>query len=468
MKPVEELGLLKMDFLGLRNLDVIEDALDIIERSSGQRPDMTSLPLDDAKTYEMMARGDSVGVFQFESEGMQSALRQVKPTEFDDLVALVALYRPGAMDQIPAYARGKRNPDAVTVPDERLEPIIGSTYGVILYQEQAMQISKTLAGFSGAKADDLRKAIGKKNRAAMAELEPEFRAGCRASNTGRERHRLAVDDEREVSRLLVQPQPRRLLRADRLPHGVAEGQLPRRVHGRADLLGDGHQGQGPVLRRQAEGMGIDILPPDVNLSDHEFVVVDGNIRFGLDAVKGVGFAGRRGDQGRARGGRRVRVAVGLLRARRPARGQQARDRGAHQVRRLRLDRRHAQGHARRARAGAGGRPAGPARRPDRPGLDLRSRRRRRRRRGAASPFMAPQHPPIPAEEFEQAELLAIEKEAIGLFISAHPLKEVREALRAAVDAPAGRRSPTARTATGSRPAGSSPRPRRSARRRATR
>ena len=165
MKPVEELGLLKMDFLGLRNLDVIEDALDIIERSSGERPDMTSLPLDDAKTYEMMARGDSVGVFQFESEGMQSALRQVKTSEFDDLVALDALYRPGAMDQIPTYARGKRNPDAVTVPDERLEPIIGSTYGVILYQEQAMQISKTLAGFSGAKADDLRKAIGKKNRA---------------------------------------------------------------------------------------------------------------------------------------------------------------------------------------------------------------------------------------------------------------------------------------------------------------
>ena len=110
MKPIEEIGLLKMDFLGLRNLDVIEDALDIIERSSGTRPDMARLPLDDVKTYEMMARGDSVGVFQFESEGMQSALRQVKPTEFDDLVALVALYRPGAMDQIPAYARGNMRP----------------------------------------------------------------------------------------------------------------------------------------------------------------------------------------------------------------------------------------------------------------------------------------------------------------------------------------------------------------------
>ncbi len=129
MKPVEELGLLKMDFLGLRNLDVIEDALDIIGRSTGERPDMTKLPLDDDKTYEMLAAGDSVGVFQFESEGMQEALRKVKPTEFDDLVALVSLYRPGAMEQIPTYARGKRNPDLVSIADERLEPIIGPTYG---------------------------------------------------------------------------------------------------------------------------------------------------------------------------------------------------------------------------------------------------------------------------------------------------------------------------------------------------
>src|ERR671928_237056 len=181
MKPVEELGLLKMDFLGLRNLDVIEDALDIIERSTGQRPDMTTLPLDDAKTYEMLARGDSIGVFQFESEGMREALQKVRPDEFDDLVALNALYRPGAMDQIGTYARGKREPESVQFADERLRPILESTKGVILYQEQAMQIAKAIAGFSGAKADDLRKAIGKKNRAAMAKLEPEFREGCRQS-----------------------------------------------------------------------------------------------------------------------------------------------------------------------------------------------------------------------------------------------------------------------------------------------
>ena len=183
MKPVEQLGLLKMDFLGLRNLDVIEDALDIVERSAGERPDMATLPLDDLKTYEMLARGDSIGVFQFESEGMREALKKVRPTEFDDLVALVALYRPGAMDQIPTYARGKRDPEAISYPDERLRPILESTKGVILYQEQAMRIAKELAGFSGAKADDLRKAIGKKNREAMAKLKPEFVEGCRASGT---------------------------------------------------------------------------------------------------------------------------------------------------------------------------------------------------------------------------------------------------------------------------------------------
>ena len=113
---------------------------------------MARLPLDDARTYEMLARGDSIGVFQFESEGMREALQKVRPDEFDDLVALNALYRPGAMDQIGVYARGKREPESVQFPDDRLRPILSSTKGVILYQEQAMQIAKTIAGFSGAES----------------------------------------------------------------------------------------------------------------------------------------------------------------------------------------------------------------------------------------------------------------------------------------------------------------------------
>ena len=290
MKPVEQIGLLKMDFLGLRNLDVIEDALDIIARSTGERPDMTTLPLDDTKTYEMMARGDSIGVFQFESEGMREALKKVRPTEFDDLVALNALYRPGAMDQIPTYARGKHNPESISYPDERLRPILEATKGVILYQEQAMQIAKELAGFSGAKADDLRKAIGKKNREAMAKLKPEFVAGCQASGTsGQVIEWLWTTNERSADYSFNRS------------HAACYGLIAYRTawlranypaEYMAALISSvmDTKDKVPFFVGHAEQMGISILPPDVNLSDHEFVVVDGNIRFGLDAVKGVGFA----------------------------------------------------------------------------------------------------------------------------------------------------------------------------------
>ncbi len=290
MKPIEEIGLLKMDFLGLRNLDVIEDALDIIERSSGERPNMVTLPLDDGKTYEMMARGDSIGVFQFESEGMREALRKVNPTEFEDLVALVALYRPGAMDQIPAYARGKRNPEGITYIDDRLRPITESTKGVILYQEQAMQIAKSLAGFSGPRADDLRKAIGKKNREAMAKLQPLFFEGCQTNGVAR-----------DVVETLWATNEKSADYSFNKSHAACYALISYRTawlkanypaEYMAALISSvmDTKDKVPFFVAQAEAMGIEILPPDVNLSDHEFMVVDGNIRFGLDAVKGVGYA----------------------------------------------------------------------------------------------------------------------------------------------------------------------------------
>src|SRR3954462_6981740 len=290
MKPIEEIGLLKMDFLGLRNLDVIEDALDVIERSTGERISMETLPLDDPKTYEMMARGDSIGVFQFESEGMREALRKVGPTEFEDLVALVALYRPGAMDQIPTYARGKRNPETIDYIDERLIPITSPTKGVILYQEQAMQIAKTLAGFSGPKADDLRTAIGKKNRDAMAKLKPEFYEGCRASGTSP-----------EVIETLWTVNEKSADYSFNRSHAACYGLISYRTawlkanypaEYMAALISSvmDTKDKVPFFVNQTEAMGTEILPPDVNESDHEFMVVDGNIRFGLDAVKNVGAA----------------------------------------------------------------------------------------------------------------------------------------------------------------------------------
>jgi DNA polymerase-3 subunit alpha len=339
------------------------------------------------------------------------------------------------MDQIPTYARGKRNPDAVSIPDERLAPIIGSTYGVILYQEQAMQISKTLAGFTGAKADDLRKAIGKKNRQAMAALKPEFVEGCRANgvpqsvidwlwDTNEKSADYSFNKSHAACYALIAYRTA-WLKANYPAEYMAA--LISSVMDTKDKV--------PFFAAKAEAMGIDILPPDVNLSDHEFLVVDGNIRFGLDAVKGVGYAAVEAikaarDEGgefqsiwdfcnrvdpRAVNKRAIEALIkcgafgstgasrkGMLGVleRAQAAGQQTQ-----------LDAQIGQGSI----FDLGGEGAG--------GSD------------SPSPFAAPQHPPIPPDEFDKAELLAVEKEAIGLFISAHPLKEVREALRAAVDAP---------------------------------
>ncbi len=435
MKPIEEIGLLKMDFLGLRNLDVIEDALDIVERSAGTRPDMTTLPLDDAPTYEMMARGDAVGVFQFESEGMREALKKVQPTEFEDLVALVALYRPGAMDQIPAYARGKRNPESIAFIDDRLRPITEATKGVILYQEQAMQIAKTLAGFSGPKADDLRKAIGKKNREAMAKLKPEFVDGCRASGTAPDviEHLWATNEKSadysfnksHAACYALISYRTAWLKANYPAEYMAA--LISSVMDTKDKV--------PFFVNQAESMGIEILPPDVNLSDHEFVVVEGNIRFGLDAVKGVGYAAveaikaareKEGPftslwefcervDGRAVNKKAIEALVkcgafgstgatrkGMLDVLESAQaaGQKAQ-----------LDAQIGQGSIFDL-GGFGGEEEG----------------------GGDSPFGGPTHPPIPIEEFDKRELLAAEKESIGIFISEHPLKRVRDALRVKADA----------------------------------
>jgi DNA polymerase-3 subunit alpha len=436
MKPIEQIGLLKMDFLGLRNLDVIEDALDIIERSTGRRPDMTTLPLDDPKTYEMLGRGDSIGVFQFESEGMREALRKVQPTEFDDLVALNALYRPGAMDQIPTYARGKRDPESVKYPDPRLRPIIEPSKGVILYQEQAMQIATEIAGFSGAKADNLRKAIGKKNREEMARLKPEFFSGCRASQTSEQVIEwLWATNERSADYSFNRSHAAcyaliayrtAWLKANHPAEYMAA--LISSVMSTKDKV--------PFFVARCEEMGIEILPPDVNLSDHEFTVVEGNIRFGLDAVKGVGYQAVEAIKAsREQGGpftslwdfcarvdfRAVnRKAIEAL-IKCGAFGSTAASRkGMLAV----LDQAQSAGQKAQHDALIGQASI----------FDLGPSNGAANGAGGASGGLpALSHPPIPLEEFDQTQLLAVEKEAIGLFISAHPLKRVREALRAAVD-----------------------------------
>ncbi len=430
MGPIEEIGLLKMDFLGLRNLDVIEDAVAIIERSRGERIDIKDIPLDDAKTFQMLARGDSIGVFQFESDGMRDALRQVKPTEFQDLVAIGALYRPGAMRFIPDYARGKRDPESIRYADPRLRPITEATYGCVIYQEQLMEIAKQMAGFSPAEADDLRKAVGKKKRDLMATMKEKFLEGMAASNTDK---RVASDlwalmeaaadysfNRSHAACYALISYRTAWLRANYPAEYMAA--LISTVMSTKDKV--------PFFVNRCDEMGIEVLPPDVNTSDHGFVVSGNSIRFGLDAVKNVGHIAvqaildAREEGGeftsiwdfcervdtRAVNKRAVECLVkcgaldstgasrkGMLEALPAATafGQKAQE-----------DSRMGQSSI--FDLGDGGGESGPSRQ---------------------------HHAPIMAEEFDKRERLRLEKETLGTYLSSHPLAEVKEALRARVDCP---------------------------------
>ena len=425
MKPIEEIGLLKMDFLGLRNLDVIEDCLSIIEESTGERPDVANLPLDDVRTYEMMARGDSIGVFQFESDGMRDALRKVRPTEFEDLVALNALYRPGAMRHIDTYARNKHNRELISYVDERLRPITEATYSVILYQEQSMQIAKAIAGFSGAEADDLRKAIGKKNRAAMAALRERFFEGARASGTQENviQELWAVNEaaadysfnRSHAACYALISYRTAWLRANYPAEYMAA--LISSVMSTKDKV--------PFFVAQCEDMGIEVLPPDVNLSGHDFKVVEGNIRFGLDAVKGLGY----------------QAVEAIIRAREE-------DGPFSSVWDFcrRVDCQAVNKKASESLVKCGAMDSLPGTRtgmmqvlPNAQGAGAQAQQDAQRGQGSFFDMddgpggVAEPDLPVPELPDEREQLNEWEKETLGLFLSSHPLKEVRPALRARVD-----------------------------------
>lgn len=178
MFPIEDLGLLKMDFLGLSNLTIIQQTMRIVKKVYNIQLDLSTLPLDDKKTFELFQRGDTTGVFQLESAGMKRYLKQLKPTVFDDIIAMVALYRPGPMQFIDSFIKRKHGKEKITYLHPKMENALANTYGVLVYQEQFMQISKDLAGFSGGQADTLRKAVGKKIMAMMKKIKPEFVEGA--------------------------------------------------------------------------------------------------------------------------------------------------------------------------------------------------------------------------------------------------------------------------------------------------
>jgi len=429
MGPIEQIGLLKMDFLGLRNLDVIEDAVEIIERSHGTRLEVEELPLDDRRTYEMLSDGESVGVFQFESEGMREALRKVRPTEFEDLVALVSLYRPGAMRFIADYARGKRDPSSVRYQDERLRPITQSTYGCCIYQEQLMEIAKQMAGFSGAEADDLRKAVGKKKRDLMAQMKDKFMNGLAQSGTDR---KVAQDlwslmtaaadysfNKSHAACYALIAYRTAYLKANYPAEYMAA--LISSVMMTKDKV--------PFFVNRCHQMGIEVLPPDVNASEHGFVVSGKRIRFGLDAVKNVGHAAVQAVlAARAEGGEFGSLWEFCERVD----GRAVNRRATECL--IKCGAFDSTGATRRAmlealpRVQANGQKAQEdAQRGQSSIFDLGGAS------GGGATAVGRQHPPLIGEEFDSRELLRLEKQTLGTFLSEHPLSEVRDALRARVD-----------------------------------
>ena len=178
---VESAGLLKMDFLGLKTLTLIKDTVKIVKTRSGVELDPDLFPLDDSKTYELFQRGETIGIFQYESRGMQKYLKELKPTTFDDLIAMNALYRPGPLEYIPSFVNRKHGREAITYDLPEMKEYLESTYGITVYQEQVMLLSQKLASFSKGEADVLRKAMGKKKKDLIDELRPKFIDGGMAN-----------------------------------------------------------------------------------------------------------------------------------------------------------------------------------------------------------------------------------------------------------------------------------------------
>ncbi|MBA2534964.1 MAG: DNA polymerase III subunit alpha [Rubrobacter sp.] len=288
MSDVEALGLLKVDFLGLRNLDVIEETLETIRGSGGEEPDIRTIPLDDEKTLKLFARGDTFGVFQFESSGMQRMLQEVRPDRFDDLVALNALYRPGPMDYIPNFKRGKHDPESVKYLDERLKPILEPTYGVAAYQEQLMEISKTLGGFTPGEADTLRKAIGKKNAAMLATLKDKFMAGCAASGVFTEGAEELWNWMEKAGGYSFNKSHSACYSFLAFQTAYLKAHYPEAYMAALMSSVMNTKDRVPQYVAEARAMKIRVLPPDVNESGRRFTVVGDTIRFGLSAVKNVG------------------------------------------------------------------------------------------------------------------------------------------------------------------------------------
>ncbi|HET7651983.1 MAG TPA: DNA polymerase III subunit alpha [Acidimicrobiales bacterium] len=429
MHGVEELGLLKMDFLGLRNLDVIDMTLDLIEQSQGPgtRPDIDNVPLDDEKTYELLRRGDSIGVFQLEGGPMRALMRSLAPTSFEDVAALVALYRPGPMaaNMHNDYADRKNGRQKIEYLHPDLAEILGDTQGLMIYQESMMRVAQKFAGYSLEDADNLRKAAGKKVREVMAREREKFESGCEATGYGREIGKKLFD--------IIEPFADYAFNKS---HSVGYGFVAYQtawlkanhpVEYLAALLTSvkDDKDKTAVYLAECRAMGIEVLVPDVNRSASDFIARDGAIPFGLSGIRNVGEG-----------------LVGLILEERDENGPFADFYDfCQRVDPMALNKRTVESLIKAGAFDSMGHP--------RKGLclvfeqivDRTLARRREAEMGVMSlfddapasddggPSFDDSRVPIPDDEWDKTDQLRFEKEMLGLYLSDHPLMGAETALR---------------------------------------
>lgn len=290
MKPLEDLGLLKVDLLGLKNLTIINNTLQTLERMHQEKIDIASIPLDDKKTFTLLAKGETLGVFQLESAGMRRYLKELKPSSFSDIIAMVSLYRPGPMTWIPMYIRGKHEPASVFYIHKSFEPILKETYGVAVYQEQILEIARDFAGFSLGEADMLRRAVGKKDPKLLAGEREKFIQGAQTKGSSKK-------FAEHVFEKVIEPFAAYGFNKSHaacyamIAYQTAylKARYPTEFMAALLTADSSNEDRIALEVNECEGMGISVLPPSVNESLSNFTVVGRKaIRFGLKAIKGIG------------------------------------------------------------------------------------------------------------------------------------------------------------------------------------
>ncbi|MCB8963750.1 MAG: DNA polymerase III subunit alpha [Bacteroidales bacterium] len=286
---VEDIGLLKMDFLGLKTLSIIKDALQLIKESTGTDLEIDKIPLDDAKTFELFSKGETTAIFQFESPGMKKHMRALEPNRFEDLIAMNALYRPGPMEYIPSFINRKHGRETIEYDIADMEEYLKDTYGITVYQEQVMLLSQKLAGFTKGQADALRKAMGKKLRKVMDELKEKFVEGCLKNGHDKAKVEKVWTDWEAFAEYAFNKSHSTCYAYVAYQTAYIKAHYPSQFMAAVLSRNLSDIKKITIFMDECRRMGIQVLGPDVNESHYKFAVMsNGNIRFGLGAIKGMG------------------------------------------------------------------------------------------------------------------------------------------------------------------------------------